>query len=178
MKDFDIEKLPRENIFTEPKGFYEDMQSNVLQKITPVSRRKIISLKWPYGAAAAVALLVGVSVVMNQEAAVETPSMTAIDPTNVSPTTYTLPTINPKKEDAIALKVLESDLSFVEEVHPKGKLKTVSTNGSSSFASRKRQKANPNPEVQVDQILASFTSAELAVVGKNTEQDVYLDLYN
>ncbi|MDP2453011.1 MULTISPECIES: hypothetical protein [unclassified Kaistella] len=175
MKDFDIEKLKRENVFTQPNGFYEDMQSNVLQKVKPVSRGKIINLNWAYGAAAAVALLVGVSVVMNQDPIVETQSIT-----KVVPTTNSLPNDKIQKEEVVALQTLEKDLTSIEQTHPKESTKSdmISKKGNVSFADQKNQKTTQNPEVQVDQILASFTSAELADVGRNTEQDIYLDLYN
>lgn len=175
MKDFDIEKLKRENVFTQPNGFYEDMQSNVLQKVKPVSRGKIINLNWAYGAAAAVALLVGVSVVMNQDPIVETQSIT-----KVVPTTNSLPNDKIQKEEVVALQTLEKDLTSIEQTHPKESTKSdmISKKGNVSFADQKNQKTTQNPEVQVDQILASFTSAELADMGRNTEQDIYLDLYN
>lgn len=175
MKDFDIEKLKRENVFTEPKGFYEEMQSNVLQKVKPVSRGKIINLNWAYGAAAAVAILVGVSVVMNQDPVLETQSMT-----KVVPTTYSLPNDNIKKEEVEAVQTLEKDLTSVSQTHRKESTKPdmISKKGNASFADQKKQKSTQSPEVQVDQILASFTSADLADVGRNTEQDIYLDLYN
>ena len=174
MKDFDIEKLKRENVFTEPKGFYEDMQSNVLQKVKPVSRGKIINLNWAYGAAAAVVLLVGVSVV-NQDPVLETQSMT-----KVVPKTYSLPNDNIQKEEVEAVQTLEKDLTSVSQTHPIESTKPdmISKKGNASFADQKKQKSTQSPEVQVDQILASFTSADLADVGRNTEQDIYLDLYN
>ena len=45
---------------------------------------------------------------------------------------------------------------------------------SEEVSTKKVQKA----EIPMDQIIASFTSADLADLGRNTEQDVYLDLYN
>ena len=76
-------------------------------------------------------------------------------------------------------KILEEDLTSVAQTHPKRSTEpsTVSPK-KTSFANQKEQKTSQNPEVQVDQILANFTSAELATVGRNTEQDIYLDLYN
>ena len=174
MKDFDIEKLKRENVFIEPKGFYENIQSNVLQKVKPVSRGKIIHLNWAYGAAAAVALLVGVSVVMKQDPVLETQSLT-----KVVPTTYTMQNDKVQKEEIAALQTLEKDLTSVEQKHQKESKAVIALeSNNASFADQKKQKASPNAEVQVDQILANFTSAELEDVGRNAEQDIYLDLYN
>ena len=42
MKEFDIEKLKRENIFKTPDGFFEDMQKKVLQETIPVKQGKIM----------------------------------------------------------------------------------------------------------------------------------------
>lgn len=180
MKEFDIEKLKRENIFKTPDGFFEDMQKKVLQETIPVKQGKIIKLNWAYSAAAAVALLVGVSVVMNSDPAIEGQSMTQIVPPDDNPATHTLSEIKPETEEVVALKILEEDLTSVAQTHPKRSTEpsTVSPKKTASFANQKAQKISQNPEVQVDQILANFTSAELATVGRNTEQDIYLDLYN
>ena len=180
MKEFDIEKLKRENIFKTPDGFFEDMQKKVLQETIPVKQGKIIKLNWVYSAAAAVALLVGVSVVMNSDPAIEGQSMTQIVPPDDNPATHTLSEIKPETEEVVALKILEEDLTSVAQTHPKRSTEpsTVSPKKTASFANQKEQKTSQNPEVQVDQIFANFTSAELATVGRNTEQDIYLDLYN
>lgn len=179
MKEFDIENLKRQNIFKTPDGFFEDMQKKVLQETIPVKQGKIMKLKWAYSAAAAVALLVGVSVVMNLDPAVESQSMTQVVPADSSPATYTLSEVKPQKEEAVALKILEEDLTSVAQTHQKRSTEpsNISTKSTASFANQKEQKTQ-NPEVQVDQILANFTTAELATVGRNTEQDIYLDLYN
>lgn len=175
MKEFDIDKLKRENIFKTPDGFFEDMQKKVLQETIPVKRGRIINLNWAYGAAAAVALLVGVSVFINSDSTTETQLVTKTAPVQNEASTYTLSDNKPEIEEAVALQVLEKDLTSVAQTHQKIK---AEPDKASSFANQKVQKTGQNPEVQVDQILATFTSAELADVGKNTEQDIYLDLYN
>lgn len=180
MKEFDIEKLKRENIFKTPDVFFEEMQKKVLQETFPVKQGKIVQLKWAYRAAAAAALLAGVSVVMNLDSTVDNQSITKVLPAEITPVTYTLSEVKPAKEESVALQILEEDLTSVTEMHQKRgeEANKVSTKNSASFANRKKQKTTQNPEVQVDQILANFTSSELATVGRNTEQDIYLDLYN
>ena len=180
MKEFDIEKLKRENIFKTPDGFFEDMQKKVLQETVPVKQGKIIKLKWAYSAAAAVALLVGVSVVLNSDPAVESQSITQIVPVHSDTATYAISEVKPQKQEAVALQILEEDLTSVAQTYPKRSTEpsSVSPKKTASFANQKEQKTSQNPEIQVDQILANFTSAELATVGRNTEQDIYLDLYN
>ncbi|QOW11092.1 hypothetical protein Q73A0000_12360 [Kaistella flava (ex Peng et al. 2021)] len=180
MKDFDIEKLERENVFKMPDGFFEDMQNKVLLETVPVKQGKIIKLNWAYGAAAAVALIVGVTVFVNSDSTAETQLFGQNASSANNSATYTLPNDKPQKEATIALQTLEKDLTSVEQTHQKESTEpaTIQTKGNVSFADQKKLKVSPNPEVQVDQILASFTSAELADVGRNTEQDIYLDLYN
>ncbi|QBO57742.1 hypothetical protein [Chryseobacterium salivictor] len=181
MKEFDIEKLKRENVFRTPDGFFEDMQNKVLQETVPVSRSRIISLDWAYGAAAAVALLVGVTVFINSETGGESQLISQNASKGSNSVTLTLSENKPQTEEAVALHILEKDLTSVAQAHQKENKEqqiTISAKGNAGFANQSRQKTSQNPEVQVDQILASFTSAELADVGRNTEQDIYLDLYN
>lgn len=181
MKEFDIEKLKRENVFRTPDGFFKDMQNKVLQETVPVSRGRIINLDWAYGAAAAVALLLGITVFINSETGVESQLTSQKYSSDSSSATYTLSDNKPQTEEAVALQILEKDLTFVahsDQKVSKEQQVTISTKGNAGFANQNKQKISPNPEVQVDQILAGFTSAELAAVGRNTEQDIYLDLYN
>jgi len=57
-------------------------------------------------------------------------------------------------------------------------VKVVDHQETKAVAAKNVKTAVQTPEVQVDQILSSFTSAELADLGNNAEQDIYLDLYN
>lgn len=176
MKEFDIEKLNRKNIFKTPDGFFEEMQNKVLQETKTASRGSIVNLKWVYGAAAAVALLFGITFFINLNSASETQLVSQIASPQHDVVTETLSVDKPYTEETVALRTLESDLTSVEKFYPKKHIEdqSFSTAGDITVT----RKATSNPEVQVDQILATFTSVELADVGKNTEQDIYLDLYN
>ena len=55
---------------------------------------------------------------------------------------------------------------------------TIAATNVERTTAKKKEYVPQNPEIQVDQVLSSFTSAELADLGKNIEQDIYLDLYN
>lgn len=179
MKEFDIEKLKRENVFKTPDGFFEEVQNKVVQEITPVSRGRIIKLNWAYAAAASVAILGGITFFFNSDSVLESQPITQIAPVQ-EPATNELADVETYKEEAIALQVLEQDLTSVVQEHQKTNLenKPISNKVNTSVATQKEKKSTHTPEIQVDQILASFTSAELATIGKNTEQDIYLDLYN
>ena len=86
----------------------------------------------------------------------------------------------PQKEELVALEVLEKDLTAVAAIseNKNAKENSISVEPARNIETQKESRVSPNPEAQVDQILASFTSAELSAVGRNTEQDIYLDLYN
>ena len=66
MKNLDIEKLERKNIYKVPDGFFEQMQSQILNKTQPKQNAKIIKLNWVYAAAAAITLFFGITFVINQ----------------------------------------------------------------------------------------------------------------
>ena len=178
MKDFDIEKLKRENVFTEPIDFYESMQTKVLSKtvIVEPKRARIIKLKWTYGAAAALALIFGLSVFTNSNNEVETEFVVQSSPTKESAVNNTVSISKPLNKDAQIEEIPENNLTLVAENNPRVIEKPELQKA--SFATPKKAVIVQNPEIQVDQILASFTSADLADLGKNAEQDVYLDLYN
>ena len=179
MKEFDIDKLKRENIFKTPVGFFDDMQSKVLQEITPVPSGKIMKLNWIYSAAAAIALLIGVSVFFNSEPAVETDAVAQQFPQETSAMSA-LAEVQPEKIKIPDLNIVQEDLTSSSQIYQnrKSEPKINSAQGKASFATQKEKGVKINPELQVDQILSSFTSAELANLGRNTEQDIYLDLYN
>ena len=67
MKNLDIEKLERQNVYRVPDHFFEEMQLNVLSETMPKKEAKIIKLNWAYSAAAAVALLFGITFFVNQQ---------------------------------------------------------------------------------------------------------------
>ncbi len=177
MKDFDLDNLKRENVFTTPDGFFEDMQNKVLQEVIPAPRGKIIKLNWAYAAAASVALIFGVTKFVNSDPREEQELITQTDSQQEALKSYSLNDDKPQKEEAVALQVLEEDLTSVAQVYQKQNAKQEVIANSKNSQTTVRTAAQ-NPEVQVDQILSSFTSAEMADIGRNTEQDIYLDLYN
>lgn len=182
MKDLDIEKLERQNIYKVPEGFFDEMQQNVFQKITPHKTGKIIKLNWAYSAAAAIALLFGITFFINQnnkDAQTENQKITSVEMESKS-TNTNVQSAQPKKEAVVAYQTLEKDLTNAVATNQKENTDLNTVNVSNKGINEKQDivSANPNTEKQVDQILANFSSAELADLGKNTEQDVYLDLYN
>ncbi|UJF30843.1 hypothetical protein L0B70_05545 [Kaistella sp. 97-N-M2] len=182
MENLDIEKLERKNIYTAPDGFFAEMQMKVLQETAPKKQGKIVKMNWVYSAVAAVSLLFGITFFVTQNNG-ETEGNTIdnqLAKAENRSATSTLSADEPEKEAVIAYKTLGNDLTNVVADHQKEDKAPVNVSEKTTVKYAKESKpiVSQNPEVQVDQILANFTSAELADLGKNAEQDVYLDLYN
>ena len=178
MKNLDIEKLERQNIYTAPDHFFDDIQAKVLQETVHHKQARVFKMNWAYAAAAAVAMIFGITFFVNQSgeentAVTETQALTANTP---SVNTLTEPEV--QNEATVAYKILENDLTSAAAVNQNGNKKQLAVSAKAATSAEVQNKTNTlNPEVQVDQILAGFTSAELADLGKNAEQDIYLDLY-
>lgn len=183
MKNLDIEHLERKNIYKVPdESFFTEIQAKVLQETAQKKEIKTVKLNWMY-AAAAIAMVFGATFVINQNQKTEPQNLTAteISNQNTSIVKNSESIIKPENEAAIAYQTLNNDLTSIEVNYPKEsetKVKVAENTETKSVATKNVQTAVQTPEVQVDQILSSFTSTELADLGKNAEQDIYLDLYN
>ena len=184
MKNLDIEHLERKNIYKVPEeSFFAEIQANVLKETAPKKETKTVKLNWMYAAAAAMAMVFGATFVINQNESTETKKMVATEVANekVSVVNNSESIIKPYSEAKIAYQTLNDDLTSIEVNDPKESktIINVAENAETKrVASKNIQAAVQTPEVQVDQLLSSFTSTELADLGKNAEQDIYLDLYN
>jgi hypothetical protein len=179
MKNLDIEKLERKNIYTVPDHFFDDVQARVLQDTVPQKQTKIIKMNWAYAAAAAVAMIFGITIFVNQGGP-ESPVITETRVSNLdnSSSAGSLTEDQPQNEATIAYQTLANDLTSVAPVNQKENAEPIAAAKTNAASAEVQKKGTvQNPEVQVDQILANFTSAELADLGKNAEQDIYLDLY-
>lgn len=177
MENLDIEKLERKNVYKVPETFFNEMQQKVLAETAPKKEAKIFKINWAYSAAATITLLFGITFFVTQnDEAVKTRNVVADNNMRVSNTI----TEQQKQDAAKAYKTFETDLTAVTENNQKEEqapIATVSEKMTQNNTPIKKE-VTATPEVQVDQILANFTSKELAAVSKNTEQDIYLDLYN
>ena len=184
MKNLDIEHLERKNIYKVPdESFFTEIQAKVLQETAPKKEIKTVKLNWMYASAAAIAMVFGATFIVNQNESTETKKMVATEVVNekVSAVNNSESIIKPENEATIAYQTLNNDLTSIEVNYPKEsetKVKVAENTETKSVATKNVQTAVQTPEVQVDQILSSFTSTELADLGKNAEQDIYLDLYN
>ncbi|QDP85299.1 hypothetical protein FNJ88_06865 [Chryseobacterium sp. SNU WT5] len=180
MKDFDIEKLKRENVFTAKDDFFESMQARVLEQTTVPKHNegKIFNLNWAYGAAAAVALIFGLTIFTDNANSEQEMVASNIESVVPKPIVSSSQAVEKSENEVNQDNTTGMALTSPQISHPKeNKISSVQpTEQKVNYADNKKVNKS-NPEVQVDQILASFTSAELTNVGKNTEQDIYLDLY-
>lgn len=198
MKNFDIEQLERNNIYKTPGDFFAGMQENVLKQTvhqTPTAETaraegKTIPMKtnWIYAAAAALALLLGVGFfIKNMNAAPENPQPTTASTLKTeTPITQTMAGEQPQ---LMASEVQKPDENVTQDLtFEKTEYQTVRREPQviqvKSFANvTEKSKATPSKSERikredVDQILTSFTSSELAEMSKDAEMDVYLDLFN
>lgn len=182
MENLDIEKLERKNIYQIPDDVFENMQANVLQETFPEKKEKIINLNWIYSAAAAIALLFGLTFFINNDPKETENATIAQTSSNVETPLITNTLTNDKMAIEQDQKIDRSETSLKIETSKASKTEVE------SFALARQEKGQTSErvasknadqtEIPMDQIIASFTSADLADLGKNTEQDVYLDLYN
>lgn len=184
MKNLDIEHLERKNIYKVPdESFFAEIQANVLKETEPIKETKTVKLNWMYAAAAAIAMVFGATFVINQNEKTEPQNFTAteISNQNTSVVNNSESRVKPDNEAKIAYQTLHDDLTSIELNDPKESKTIINVAESAEtkrVASKNIQTAVQTPEVQVDQLLSSFTSTELADLGNNSEQDIYLDLYN
>lgn len=203
MKNFDIENLERKNIFTTPDHFFDKMQEEVLRKTVhqEFSKKeeqkpgKIIPFNWVYAAAAALALIFGLGYFLtsNSKTAVPQQTIAKVDEQKVEPKSVVEHQTPQVIEKTIAepVKKIETDLTLAKNNHPK--VVVAKNTAPAKIERAKNEEAIPvakstaktaaftatiPDEAMMDQVLSSFTYAELKEASKNTEQDVYLDLYN
>lgn len=177
MKEFDIEKLERKNIYKVPDNLFENIQEKVMNDVKATKKAPIFKLNWAYAAAASLALIFGATFVFNQN------DDSAKDAGN-SGAKYVADTQAPKSESEIAYETLKSDLTSVE----KNNQTVVNQNSRSLVSQDIETKETPTQktvkpvskktETQMNEYLDSFSNSEISELASNSTQDVYLDLYN
>ena len=182
MKNFDIDKLERKNIYKTPENFFDKIQENVLYDVQLNKKEtgkpaKIFKLNWGYAAAASVVLLFGLTMFLQQE-----DNLVEGNTQSQSITT----TKNTKPEATIAYETLANDIEIVEQENQKPekistseKIEKKSESVAIASTTIKQNKSIPVvSEAQFEQVMAGLSYTEIAEVGNGAEQDVYLDLYN
>lgn len=180
MKNLDIEKLNRTMPYHLDENFFQEMQNNVVRSAIKTKETPIFKLNWAYAAAAALALLFGINFLFlnknteapqnNRIAKVESQANEDIAQTSkIIATNVATP---PERKQT--LEKTDDDLTFVADNNPIDK--KASTDNVSVM--KAGQNSDAISAEQLDAILDGFSSSDLASLGNNNEQDVYLDLYN
>ncbi|WP_370899038.1 hypothetical protein [Chryseobacterium gossypii] len=175
MKEFDIEKLERKNIYKVPDHLFENIQERVMNDLRSGKKAPVFKLNWAYAIAASLVLIFGVTFIFNSD------NGTSKDQ---GPTQQTL--VNnqePKTESEVAYETLKSDLTSVENnnqiVENQNNNKVSQSNEEKKVATPQRvTPVSKQEEVQMNEYLDSFSNSEIAELANNSTQDVYLDLYN
>lgn len=180
MRDFDIEKLERKNIYRMPDDLFETVQEKVMSEVKAGKQAPVFKLKWAYAAAASLALIFGATFVFNSYNETSESS-------ERTQTAYVADNTEKKTESQIAYETLKSDLTSVEsnnQTHESEQSKrSLAKENKTEKASAgiKNQTAKPlskENEAQMNAFLDSFTNSEISELASNSTQDVYLDLYN
>ncbi|MEG0928233.1 MULTISPECIES: hypothetical protein [Chryseobacterium] len=178
MKEFDIEKLERKNIYKVPDNLFENIQEGILNDIKTEKQAPVFKLNWMYAVAASLALIFGITFVFNY-------NNDSADKGLNSKGVYAINKTEPKTEGEIAYETLKDDLTSVENnnqtsVNQKGTIDFSINNGNQKeTVSQKPVKAVVKKEEnRMNEYLDSFSNSEIAELASNSTQDVYLDLYN
>ncbi|RXM50761.1 MULTISPECIES: hypothetical protein [unclassified Chryseobacterium] len=182
MKEFDIEKLERKNIYTVPENLFENIQERVMNDIKPEQKIQapVFKLNWMYAAAASLALIFGITFIFNS-------NNDSVDKNPNSKEIYANHKGEPKTEAEIAYETLQNDLTSVENnnqtvVNQKNNtsfaVKSEDGNEKETVSQKIVKPVTKKEETQMNEYLDSFSNSEIAELASNSTQDVYLDLYN
>jgi len=189
----DIEKLNRKMPYPEPSDeFFKMLQDNVISKtigqmpVVEKKEAKVFSLNFNWMAAAAVVLIGGITAFLGFDNSSETQTFA-----NQKPIVDSVYNMNESTLSNSSEQLANNDV--VEEYHqdiikPKNN-KThhiasakMNVTEVQSFSNNDRQdyavETNRKSESEVEKVLVAFTPEQLKDLDKNSEQDVYLDLYN
>ncbi|MDW9381271.1 hypothetical protein [Chryseobacterium sp. JV558] len=180
MKEFDIEKLERKNIYTVPDNMFENIQEKVMNDIKTSKKAPVFKLNWMYAAAASLALIFGATYVFNSDNEATQKGLN-------SETTYAANTGEQKTEGELAYETLKSDLTTVENndqtvENQKNKdayaYKSVDESEKTIETPKPVKTVKKKEETRMNEYLDSFSNSEIAELASNSTQDVYLDIYN
>lgn len=175
MKNFNLDNLEKKTPYQIPENFFEEMQGNVLQKIEnkPVKETKIFRLNFSVvtSLAAALAIIFGFTFLW------KTNQTDITKPAEVVQNTVSEPTMkNDTKPVENSLTKLDvatiSDIQKTAESIEKQSTEKVSLNTTTT------EKSIATSDENYEQLLNSLSDEELKELSKNSDQDIYLDLYN
>ncbi|PZU88728.1 MAG: hypothetical protein DI529_05080 [Chryseobacterium sp.] len=190
----DIEKLNRKTPYPELSDeFFKTLQDNVISKTigdkTPVVQKeaKVFSLNFKWVAAAAVVLIAGITAFLGLN---DNPETQIAQQKPIIDSVYEIHSTEPEPASAMADNnaVSNPSQSIEHKVgHLKSHLSVINLSKSdnrrnNSFDNTDRQdyaiETKRKSEYEVEKVLVAFTPDQIKDIDRNSEQDVYLDLYN
>ncbi len=185
--NIDIEKLNRKTPYPEPSDeFFKTLQDNVIAKTAGEKQlikkdAKVFALNFKWAAAAAVVLIAGITAFfglndspelqMAQQKPIVDSTYEILQPASaIAENTDISPSL-PNEENTKKVKPHHSVKNLTESQNQKNN--SFDNTDRQSFADNKRKSEN-----EVEKVLAAFTPDQLKDLDRNSEQDVYLDLYN
>lgn len=189
----DIEKLNRKTPYPEPsEDFFAKMQENVISQTVgqnPVvvkKEAKVFALDFKWMAAAAVVLIGGITAFFSLN---NDPEVSIAQQAPITDSVYQIeqpiqkPSADLLAENVIATETQnESSKPENLKIHsalasPKSKIE-VSSDRNMTDRQDYAAATKTGSKMDVEKVLAAFTPDQLKDIDRNSEQDVYLDLYN
>lgn len=188
----DIEKLNRKMPYPEPSDeFFKTLQDNVISKtigqnpVVEKNETRVFSLNFKWMAAAGVVLIGGITAFLGFDNSSETQTFTHQKP--IVDSVYNLDEAkkSSSSEQLAYNNVLENSHQGIIKPktnsphHIASAKMTVSDIKSNNSARQDYNVENSRKsDSEVEKVLVAFTPEQLKDLDKNSEQDVYLDLYN
>ncbi len=175
MKEFDLDRLERKTPYSAPENFFEEMQTNVLKQTAQKEKKEAKIFKLNFSTltsmAASLVLLLGFTFLWKTNQA---------DITTTTETDSVVSVKTPAKESNM---LKNQDITPVSEVHQVAKeiqkqSETTKANVASSGIASNIKTPAKTTDLNYDQLLNSLTDEELKELSKNTDQDIYLELFN
>ena len=188
----DIEKLNRKTPYPEPsEDFFEQVQANVISQTVgknPMSVKKdtkVFALDFKWMAAAAVLLIGGITtfVGFNNDPEISLAQQapivdSAYETEHISEqSSQELVAVNKKDAELPAQVAEENDLKNIAQT-PLARSERKISADKGVESKNYNAKSNNTAPMDVEKVLAAFTPDQLKDIDRNSEQDVYLDLYN
>lgn len=192
----DIEKLNRKNPYPEPSDeFFKMLQDNVISKTigekNPVVQKeaKVFSLNFKWVAAAAVVMIAGITAFLSLN---DNPETQMAQQKPIVDSVYEIHSTEQKFTSAMAdnnMNMVSNPSQSAEhkvehlKFHPAiANLSKSDNRKNNGFDNTDRQdyavETKRKSELEVEKVLAAFTPDQIKDIDRNSEQDVYLDLYN
>ncbi len=183
MNHFDIEKLNRKNIYETPEQLFEKVQNNVLKQTVDAEKTTHTiggSRTLWYAIAAAVVLLFGIGLFITSisdtlpnDALAQTEGTDTAYESNVKQPYHKISPENDAKTELSEINPIVENEPYLAQNETSAKIQSPATKTTNAKRNNNATKTTEN----VEQIVASFTSADITELSKEAEVDVYLDLY-